>query len=68
MNEQTKDLRALAAAEIEAAYILAVRAYVTGEADEEPDHTLYGLSLEEAQPLVLEVLAIEIPEAGRLAA
>lgn len=62
------DLRALAAAEVEAAYILEVRAYLNGETDEEPDAQLFGICHEEAQALVLEVLAIEVPEEGRRAA
>lgn len=55
-----EELRALAAAEIEREYILAVRAYLQGDGlGEPPDHSLFGLSLDEAQPLILAVLATE---------
>ncbi len=57
------DLRALAAAEVDREYVLAVREYLNGETDEEPDPALFGICLEEAQALVLEVLAVETSEA-----
>lgn len=55
-----EEMRALAAAEIEREYILAVRAYLQADGlGEPPDHSLYGLSLDEAQPLILAVLTAE---------
>lgn len=61
LQELALDLRALATAEIEREFVLDVRAFVETGDGEIPDHTLYGLSDEEAQALVLEVLAIEVP-------
>lgn len=69
LQELSLDLRALADAEIDREYVLAVRGFLAGDGDGEvPDPSLYGLSEEEAQAIVLSVLAVEIPETAARAA
>lgn len=60
MTEQARDLVALAGAECEAAWIVAVREYLCGDGgDDPPEPSLYGLSQEEAQALSLQVILLE---------
>lgn len=59
LTELALDLRALAAAEIEREFVLSVRTWLQDGEGDPPDGSLFGLSLEEVQALVLEVLAIE---------
>jgi len=61
LTDHALDMRALATAEIERQYVLDVREFLSSDDGEIPDPSLYGLSQEEAQALVLEVLAVEIP-------
>jgi hypothetical protein len=62
LTELALDLRALATAEIDREYVLAVRDFLSGETEEVPEPSLYGLSDEEAQAIVLEVLLVESDE------
>lgn len=68
LQELSLDLRALAAAEIDREYVLAVRAFLSGETEEIPEPSLYGLSQEEAQAIALQCLAVSVPEVAARAA
>ena len=68
MTELALDLRAIADAELDAMFVLAVRDFLEGVVEEIPDPRLYGMTEEEGAKLAAEaariVLADEAAEHG----
>lgn len=61
-NQAGRDMVALAAAQIEAEFAVAVRDWLEGRSDELPEPSLYGLSDEDGCRLAADTSAIVLAE------